>query len=175
MGRCHHPDGRQHCGRARLPGSGGVLLLRCFWHTWLRVFGTLGAGLCSARCRKSDALQQVPGTAELECFYLRNATLRVGDPDRGIAAAVQAQAMVDDAISDAPQDMALCIVHGTGTGRLRASLHDLLKRHPQVSWVRILTCIGTFWSSTERRNRETSFCALCALCLRELCYSQSLV
>lgn len=28
--------------------------------------------------------------------------------------------------------MALCIVHGMGTGALRATLHEMLKGHPQV-------------------------------------------
>lgn len=45
----------------------------------------------------------------------------------------QAQAAVDDAISEAPPGMALCIVHGTGTGALRAATHQLLKGHPQVT------------------------------------------
>lgn len=47
----------------------------------------------------------------------------------------QAQAAVDDAISEAPSGMALCIVHGMGTGRLRAALHDMLKDHTQVHFL----------------------------------------
>ena len=45
---------------------------------------------------------------------------------------MQARAVVDDAIDEAPQGMALCIVHGTGTGALRSAMHELLKSHPQV-------------------------------------------
>lgn len=47
----------------------------------------------------------------------------------------QAQAAVDDAISEAPPGMALCIVHGMGTGGLRAALHDMLKDHTQVHFL----------------------------------------
>jgi DNA mismatch repair protein MutS2 len=46
---------------------------------------------------------------------------------------LQAQAVVDDAIDDAPEGMALCIIHGTGTGALRSAIQQLLKGHPQVT------------------------------------------
>lgn len=51
---------------------------------------------------------------------------------RTLPPAVQARAVVDDAIDEAPQGMALCIVHGTGTGALRTAMHELLTGHPQV-------------------------------------------
>ena len=40
--------------------------------------------------------------------------------------------MVEDAIDEMPSGMALCIVHGMGTGRLRAAIHEHLKHDRQV-------------------------------------------
>jgi DNA mismatch repair protein MutS2 len=44
----------------------------------------------------------------------------------------QARAVVDDAIDETPEGMALCIIHGTGTGALRSAIHEMLRGHPQV-------------------------------------------
>lgn len=41
--------------------------------------------------------------------------------------------MVEEAIDSCPLGMALAVVHGTGTGRLRAAVQQMLSRHRQVA------------------------------------------
>lgn len=45
----------------------------------------------------------------------------------------EALAMVEEAIDSCPLGMALAVVHGTGTGRLRAAVQQMLSRHRQVA------------------------------------------
>jgi dsDNA-specific endonuclease/ATPase MutS2 len=53
--------------------------------------------------------------------------------------------LVDEAIAAAPSGTAVFIVHGMGTGRLKAEVHSLLKRSRQV-WFELL---GFLWSAVR--------------------------
>ncbi len=45
--------------------------------------------------------------------------------------------MVEDALTEVPPGMALAIVHGVGSGQLRAAVHKVLREHPQVTYWRL--------------------------------------
>ena len=84
---------------------------------------------------------------------------------RGLRAA-EAAGVVDETIASAPPGSAVFVVHGVGSGRLRAEVLELLARNPQV-WrpERALSVVGVglccAWGSRIYSCTVVFHCSIC--------------